>query len=252
MPTWFRWLRVSHAESDSEDPVERCQKALAIRFQDPSRLRQALTHRSFLGESGGAAMHSNERMEFLGDSVLELVVNDFLYRRFPEDREGDLTKKRSLLVSRGVLARKASVLELGRFVLLSDAERESGGRLRASILADAFEAIIGAVYLDQGLEAARSFIRSALLDDADETLSDLAHFNFKSLLQEYVQSTSRTQPRYRVRSEEGPDHEKTFVVAVVVRGETLGTGTGKNKKEAEQNAAKDALTRLDQLEGSGG
>jgi ribonuclease-3 len=185
-------------------------------------------------------------MEFLGDSVLELVVNDYLYRKFPQSREGDLTKRRSLLVSRAVLSERARAAGLGRALLLSEAEDGAGGRARDSILSDCFEAVIGAVYLDQGLEGARRFIRSALLDRADHILADEANINFKSVLQELVQSRGRVQPRYRVRAEEGPDHEKTFVVEVMVRGDTLGSGTGRNKKEAEQQAAQAALRSLEE------
>jgi len=239
----FRRDSVSPAAAGS---LEELQRAIGIWFQDSDRLSQALTHRSYLGENGRSPVDSNERMEFLGDSVLELVVNEFLYRRYTESREGDLTKKRSLLVSRSILAERALYLDLGRFMLLSGAEEESGGRQRESILADGYEALVGAIYLDQGLEPARRFIRDSLLATADSILADLANLNFKSLLQEHVQSHSRSQPRYRVRSETGPDHEKTFLVDVTVRGQTLGSGSGRNKKEAEQSAARDALSRVEQ------
>lgn len=233
-------------DARSSDLLDELQDALGFHFTKLSTLRQALTHRSFLGENG-AREHSNERMEFLGDSVLELVVNEFLYRRFSDSREGDLTKRRSLLVSRSILSTKARDFDLGRYMLLSDAEQGSGGRNRDSILADGYEALVGAIYLDGGLTPARRFIQETLLRDADDILADLAHSNFKSLLQEYVQGRSRSQPRYRVRSESGPDHEKTFFVEVAVRGKVLGTGQGRNKKEAEQRAARDALHRLDEL-----
>lgn len=232
-----------HAET-----VDRFCAAIGTACDDPALYRQALTHRSFLGENGQSRGESNERMEFLGDSVLELVVNEYLYARYAESREGDLTKKRSLLVSRAILARKARELGLGSFLFLSEAEDEAGGRQRDSILADGYEAVVGAVYLDQGLEAVRGFIDRTLLGDAPGILADQAHLNFKSLLQEHVQSSSRSQPRYRVRSEAGPDHEKTFVVEVSVRGNVLGTGSGRNKKEAEQVAARDALVRLEKLQ----
>jgi len=220
-----------------------------IQFSDLGRLTQALTHRSYLGENGRSASLSNERMEFLGDSVLELVVNDFLYGRYPDNREGDLTKKRSLLVSRSILADKAKAMRLGDFLYLSSAEDDSGGRTRESILADAYEAVVGAIYLDQGMDVARRFVMDTLLRDADRILSDSENRNFKSILQEHIQSSSRHHPRYRVMSETGPDHEKTFVVEVCFGGEVLGSGEGRSKKEAEQNAARDALARM---EGHGG
>jgi len=184
-------------------------------------------------------------MEFLGDSVLELVVNEFLYSAYPESLEGE--KMRSLLVSRTILARKAREVGLGEFFLLSEAEEESGGRDRESILADGYEAVIGAMYLDRSLSEVRAYVHRTLLASAASILADEAHLNFKSLLQEHVQASSRNQPRYRVRSESGPDHEKVFLVEVLVRGEVLGQGSGKNKKEAEQEAARQALVRLDLL-----
>jgi ribonuclease-3 len=241
-------LRLSpRPEVDPDDNVARFCGAIGTPCRDPQTFRQALTHRSYLAENGQSRGESNERMEFLGDSVLELVVNEYLYGRYVSSREGDLTKKRSLLVSRAILARKARELGLGAYLFLSDAEDDAGGRRRDSILADGYEAVVGAIYLDQGIEAARGFIHRTLLADAPGILSDQAHLNFKSLLQEHVQSSSRSQPRYRVCSESGPDHEKTFVVEVVVRGTVLGEGSGRNKKEAEQVAAKDALMRLEML-----
>jgi ribonuclease-3 len=236
---------------DIPQKLARFEDSIGVRFRDPNRLRQALTHRSFLGENGRAGEQSNERMEFLGDSVLELIVNEYLYARFPENREGELTQKRSLLVSRAILASKARRMKLGDFLLLSQAETSSGGRMRESILADAYEAVIGAVYLDQGLEGARRLIQHTLLEAAPDILADLTHLNFKSLLQEYIQGSSQGQPRYRVRSEKGPDHQKTFIVEVFVKGRVLGEGAGKSKKEAEQSAARDALVRLDQIAESG-
>jgi ribonuclease-3 len=234
-------------EAAERDLVDRFFRATGVRFRNVRMLRQALTHRSHLGEAAESHTKTNERMEFLGDSVLELVVNDFLYHGYPESREGDLTKMRSLLVSRAILARRAREIGLGAFLLLSDAEDDSGGRDRESILADGYEAVIGAIYLDRSLAEVRAFIHRTLLASAASILADETHLNFKSLLQEHVQAASRNQPRYRVRSESGPDHEKVFLVDVLVKGEVLGTGSGKNKKEAEQEAARRALHRLDRL-----
>lgn len=240
--------RTVAGEASSDDGVRqvlaRFQQHIGFQFRDVTLLQQALTHRSWLGATGSDLRTSNERMEFLGDSVLELVVNEFLYGHYPDRQEGDLTKMKSLLVSRGVLCTRALEMDLGSFIFLSDAERDSGGCERASILADAFEAVIGAIYLDDGLASARTFIDRRLLSKADLVLDDHDHTNFKSQLQEHVQAEYRTYPRYRVSAQSGPDHRRIFTVEVVVRGARMGEGHGPNKKTAEQAAARDALQRL--------
>ncbi len=223
---------------------------LHYKFRDPELARQALTHRSYLHslpekEKGGD--ESNERMEFLGDSVVGLVVNEFLYRKFTSLREGELTKMKSLLVSRVILSRTAKDMGLGDHVLLSEAETGSGGRDRASILADTLEGVIGAVYLDGGLEPARQLTERLLLRQVHEILSDANLANYKSMLQEYVQGEFKTHPQYRISSEIGPDHEKVFTVEVVVNQKVLGRGHGSNKKEAEQEAARDALLHFEKI-----
>ncbi len=223
------------------------QSHLGLRFDRPILLRKALTHRSYLQGNGDNVELSNERLEFLGDSVLELIVNEHLYRCYPGKREGDLTKMKSLLVSRSVLARRARSINLGTFVLLSEAEQEAGGRRRTSILADTYEAVLGAIYLDRGFEAARMFVEHNLLSSAEKILSDRAHTNYKNILQELVQAEYKTHPRYRTSSEEGPDHEKIFTVEVNVHGKSFGEGRGTNKKQAEQEAARSALARLGKL-----
>lgn len=223
---------------------------LHYKFRDPELARQALTHRSYLhsqpdrDKSGG---ESNERMEFLGDSVVGLVVNEFLYRKFTSLREGELTKMKSLLVSRVILSRTAKEMGLGDHILLSEAETGSGGRDRASILADTLEGVIGAVYLDGGLEPARRLTERLLLRQVHEILSDANLANYKSMLQEYVQGEFKTHPQYRISSELGPDHEKVFTVEVVVNSKVLGRGHGNNKKEAEQEAARDALLQFEKI-----
>lgn len=234
------------AFADVATVLQAAQKAYGLHFHDLDLLRRALTHRSFLGGESEHLPHSNERLEFLGDAVLELIVIEHLYRRFPDDREGDLTQKKSLLVSKSVLADRAEQMGLGQFVLMSPAERESGGAERSSILADAFEAVLGAIYLDQSVAAAAAFVQRHLLSQSEHILQDTEKQNFKSLLQERVQASQRIHPRYRVRREEGPDHQKSFTVEVVVRGRVLGVGRGFNKKEAEQHAARQAL-ESDQL-----
>jgi ribonuclease-3 len=184
-------------------------------------------------------------MEFLGDSVLGLVVNEHLYRLFPNNREGSLTQMKSLLVSEAILSKMARSMSLGRYLYLSEAEADSGGRDRSSILADAFEAVIGAIYLDSGIDAARRFTEGRLLREAGAIVGDKSHMNHKSRLQEFAQGRFKTHPRYRVSREDGPDHEKVFSVEVFVSDRLLGRGSGKNKKDAEQDAARDAIDRME-------
>jgi ribonuclease-3 len=227
---------------ESRNVVEFC-RHYGLTFRDPRLLKLALTHRSYLHVTG--QRDSNERLEFLGDSVLGLVTSEFLYRAHPAEHEGQLTKTKSLLVSKAILSRRALAMGLGRFVFMSHSEVESGGRQRLSILADAFESVVGAIYLDQGFGAARAFIERWLLRDTRTIVADKRHTNYKSHLQEYVQSTYRTHPVYRIRSEMGPDHSKQFMVEVIVGKRTLGEGKGRNKKEAEQAAARNALERVE-------
>jgi ribonuclease-3 len=213
-------------------------------FSDPSLLMQALKHRSYLPEVNESRVQSNERLELLGDSVLGLVVTESLFHRFPEKEEGDLTMIKSLLVSRKVLCTCCHNMRIGKYILLSESEEHSGGRERPSILADAFEAIIGAIYLDGGLSAAREFIEDHLLHQMESTLNDEDHRNFKSMLLEYSQSRNLGAPAYVIRSEEGPDHDKWFTVEVKIQNQAMGIGEGNSKKHAEQLAARSALEKL--------
>lgn len=221
--------------------LKKLERKIGIKFTDLGLLEQALTHRSYSHVTSQTRNQSNERMEFLGDSVLGLSVSQFLYLQFPDRSEGALSKMKSLLVSRKVLSAVSRDAGLGEFLLLSGEESEMGGRDRSSILADSFEGVIGAIYLDQGFRAANKFIQRFLLGAIHEILKDEEHTNFKSLLQEYVQSKRLSHPVYRVRREEGPEHEKEFAIEVVVRSEVWGVGRGKSKKDAEQNAARAAL-----------
>ncbi|NNE43268.1 MAG: ribonuclease III, partial [Gemmatimonadetes bacterium] len=223
--------------------LRKLQKRIGVRFTDLSLLEQALTHRSYSHVTAQTRNDSNERMEFLGDSVLGLSVSQYLYLEYADRSEGALSKMKSLLVSRKVLSAVSRNIGLGEYVLLSGEESDMGGRDRTSILADSFEGVVGAIYLDQGYRSANRFIRQFLLADINDILKDEEHTNYKSLLQEYVQSKRLSHPVYRVRKEEGPEHEKEFKVDVVVRGESWGTGRGKSKKDAEQNAARAALEK---------
>ncbi|HEX7077180.1 MAG TPA: ribonuclease III [Candidatus Eisenbacteria bacterium] len=232
---------------DRDFDLRGLERILHYTFKDQALARLAVTHRSYLHATPGRGGESNERMEFLGDSVVGLIVNEYLYKKFTKLREGEMTKMKSLLVSRVILSRAANQLGLGNYILLSEAEKGSGGRNRQSILADTIEGVIGAVYLDGGLEPARKLTERLLLREVHTILSDANLANYKSMLQEYVQGEFKTHPQYRISSEYGPDHQKMFTVEVVVSGKTFGRGHGSNKKEAEQEAARDALFHFEKL-----
>ena len=223
--------------------AELCVK-LSYQFRDHDVLLQALKHRSFLTDTGEPRIESNERLELLGDAVLGLLVTEFLYKTFPNEEEGTLTNFRSLLVNRRYLAKVANSFDLGKYLFMNDAEDRSGGRKRPSILSDGMEAIVGAVYVDGGIEAARNFVKKNMTSNLDELLSQGQILNYKSMLLEYCQSLNQIGPKYYVEKEDGPDHEKMFTVSVNVEGKKIGLGKGPSKKMAEQKAAKEALTRL--------
>ena len=233
------------APTELDEAVRSFQDKTGVRFNDIGLLRVALTHGSYVHEHPDTGLESMGRMELLGDSVLGLVVNEYLYAGFPASEEGELTKMKSLLVSKAVLARRGRNMRLGYFLLLGEGEVDAGGRDRTSIVADGYESVIGAIYLDQGLEGARRFIGDTLLRDARKILADSKHINYKSLLQEQIQGEMRVHPEYRVLSESGPEHEKLFTVEVSVKRKMLGRGSGKSKKEAEQAAARQALSALE-------
>lgn len=217
---------------------------LGVEFRNPALLEQALIHSSYANERKAGLTDHNERLEFLGDAVLDLVIGDYLFRKFPALPEGELTKARATVVCEQTLARRAKELEVGDYLKLGKGEAASGGRERISILADAFEAIIGAIYLDGGFGAASKFVLTQLEPDlALVERGDYAQ-DYKTLLQEIIQRNSNHKITYEVVGESGPDHNKTFEVAVGVNGDRLGVGRGKNKKEAEQNAARQALQEL--------
>jgi ribonuclease-3 len=209
---------------------------------------QALTHRSYLQFVNEAGMESNERLEFLGDAVLDLVVGEYLYREFQTLPEGDLTKLRSRLVSGSALAKHASELGLEQFMLLSTSAQNALARGSLTLLADAYEAIIAAIYLDGGMDAARDFIYRHIITHTRRDELMLADTNYKSMLLEYVQSEKMGVPRYVTVSEEGPNHARIFSVEVMVAGIVHGAGKGHSKKEAEQSAAQMALQEMGQLE----
>lgn len=208
-------------------------------------LKQALTHRSSLHKTHHT-LESNERLEFLGDAVLGLIVTEELYQRFPHETEGSLTRMKSHLVSRDRLAEEARKLRLGDFVILGAGEEQSGGRKRSSILSDSYEALLGSIYIDGGLEAVRRLVVRGLFGKREIGRSrDYRHQkNFKSWLLEHVQAEGAHAPEYRVKHETGPDHIKEFTVEVLVKREVLGVGKGPSKKKAEQAAAQAAIEKL--------
>ncbi len=225
--------------------LELLQKKLGYRFRKTGNMIEALTHRSTLGElKPGEEGVTYERLEFLGDSVLSLVTSDYLLNAFPGDDEGQLTKKKSILVSKGVLTRKAEKLEIKEHIILSENAMRGGVADQESVLTATLEALIGAVYIEGGLESARTLIEDKILDDVDEILEHKDHINYKSLLQEWTQSKFKGYPHYKVRSTAGPEHDKIFLIEVKIKNELMGRGRGKSKKDAEQMAAKEALAVL--------
>jgi len=219
-------------------------ETLGYELEDEALFTQALKHRSYLPVTHEHRIDSNERLELLGDAVLGLVVVEFLYNRFPRKEEGELTSMKSLIVSRKILARSAKQMHLGDYLLLSEAEDKAGGRKRSSINADAMESVIGAIYIDGGLDSARTFIEDKVLGDFEEVIQDELLTNFKSMLLEYSQSQNLGSPSYFVQSVRGPDHERVFTIQVRLQNDVLGSGTANSKKRAEQLAARQALKQL--------
>jgi ribonuclease-3 len=213
-------------------------------FVDRALCEAALTHKSWLNEAADRTRTDNERLEFLGDAVLALVVSDLLMKRFPDRAEGELSKTRAVLVSESGLARAAHAIGLGQWVFLGRGEDQAGGRAKPSILSDALEALMGAVYLDGGLPAARS-VAERLFGAALEDAHKETRHDYKSRLQERSQALLQATPQYRVVGQEGPDHDKRFSVTISLAGREYGRAVGRSKKEAEQSAAALALAILE-------
>jgi|LSQX01.3.fsa_nt_gb ribonuclease-3 len=216
---------------------------LAYEFKDIHLIITALTHSSYANEAGGKIPY-NERLEFLGDSVLGLVISDYLYKTYSDLSEGELSKIRAGVVSEYSLAQRAREIGLGSYLRLGKGEDNFGGRDRSSVLADAMEAVIGAVYLDGGLDAAKTYVLNQLRSIIVSQLAGKGHQDYKTRLQELLQSRSSLEITYRIVREEGPDHDKWFTAEVYHGGATIGRGQGKSKKEAEQQAACQALSKL--------
>ncbi len=228
------------------DEFEPLQRLLGYRFRDRGLLEHALTHTSRANEDASGGVVDNETLEFLGDAVLGFVIADLLFREFPDFDEGHKSKAKASLVSTAALARLAERLTLGEHLLLGRGEEKTGGRRKQALLADAYEALIAAIYLDGGVEQARAFVVREFADlvAGIRAQGTGASDDYKSALQEHVQGTSQPPPQYRLVATHGPDHRKQFEVEVIVRGERLASATGSSKKEAEQEAARAALQKL--------
>ena len=222
--------------------IKDLEAAIGYRFKDITLLQNALTHSSCANERWHNSLMSNERLEFLGDSVLGMTVAEYLYRQFPDRPEGELTRMRADMVCEQTLAQVANTVGLGEHLLLGHGEEQGGGRKRASILADAVESVIAACYLDGGFEPAKAFIDRFIL--CNVPVKQLHNRDFKTAFQELVQRQKDQVIRYTLIGEEGPDHNKQFRVAVTLNGETVGEGTGTSKKRAEQDAARTAMEVL--------
>jgi ribonuclease-3 len=218
-------------------------KKIGVTFKDIDILKTACTHRSFLNENKGEGLEHNERLEFLGDAVLELVVTYFLFKKFPHKNEGDLTSYRAALVNTVSLSKVAERLKINDYLLLSRGEEKDKGRARSVIMADTVEAIIGAVYIDQGYAAAANFVSEHLLEviDIDEIVSKKLWLDAKSRFQEKAQEITSITPLYKTMKETGPDHDKIFTLGVFLGDVQVATGSGPSKQEAEQKAAEKAL-----------
>ncbi len=229
---------------DTPSPYAALEEKLGHHFYDTSLCEAALTHRSWLNETNVPGRSDNERLEFLGDSVLALAISDILMRRYPEQPEGELSKARSALVNEAGLARVSEGLVLGQWIFLGRGEEQAGGRQKRSLLSNALEALIGAVYLDGGFAAAFRVVERLFAPVLAETPATTAR-DFKSRLQEISQARLQLAPVYTVIGQQGPDHDKTFEVAILLGDKEYGRARGKSKKEAQQNAAELALARLD-------
>lgn len=221
--------------------IEDIQRVVGYRFNNINLLKMAMTHSSYVNDRKLNKINSNERLEFLGDAVLELISSEFLYDEYPEKPEGELTKLRAGLVSESPLAAVAADIELGKYILLGKGEDNTGGRKRESITSDAVEALLGAIYLDGGIEPAREFVLKFILNDID---NKKMFYDSKTTLQEIVQKYKLGTLNYELIREEGPDHQKVYEVNCMIDSKVVGNGTGKTKKAAQQQAAFDAIKKL--------
>lgn len=216
---------------------------LSLSFNDPNLLKKAFVHRSYLNEVKSEP-ESNERLEFLGDSILSFIISTYLYSKRNSDAEGELTNLRAYIVKTESLAKASANLKLGEHLLMSKGEEMGGGRENPQLLANTYEALLGAIYLDQGLEAAKEFVHKTLVPIFAKEIEQGPPKDSKSLLQEIAQNKTKESPHYKILKTTGPDHAKRFLVGVFIKGEELGRGEGTNKQEAEEKAARQALNKL--------
>jgi len=226
----------------AEDKLVKLEDKIEVKFKDRNILLHALTHRSYLNENPKWDQDHNERLEFLGDAVLELVVTDYLYRNY-QNPEGEMTNWRAALVNANMLAKLSAEIDLNDYILLSKGEARDTGRARQYILANAMESLIGAIYLDQGYDAAGKFIHKYILKELPAIIENHLYRDAKSLFQEKAQEKVGITPNYEVLKEWGPDHARNFQIGVFLEKEMVGTGEGPSKQEAQQMAAQDALTK---------
>ncbi len=232
--------------SKSQHQQKAFEEKIQYTFKDANILNLALRHTSYVNETKKELYESNERLEFLGDAVLDMVVSEYMYREFPKMLEGGLTKLRAAVVCESSLAQIAHKINLGDYLLLGKGEETTGGRSRDSILADAFEAVVGAITMDGGVDNAKNFIMRYMVDAIQTTKDTFLDLDCKTHLQELIQKTSKVPLQYAIVAEKGPDHNKVFVAEVSHGDKLLGSGEGKSKKEAEQFAAHNALAVLEQ------
>ena len=220
------------------------EKRFNYKFNDDANVILALTHSSFSNENKNEGLSSNERLEFLGDAVLNVVISEDIYTKYTNLAEGEMTKARANIVCEATLVKCANNINLGKYLLLGKGEELTGGRTRTSILSDAFEAVIGAVYIDGGMKKARKFILEQMKKVIQDSVNGMNFMDYKTQLQEMVQKNGEKKIVYEIIDQKGPDHNKLFVSQVKLGEKVLGTGEGKSKKEAEQNAAKSAIGKL--------
>lgn len=230
------------SERNIESDLQMLQELLGVTFADPTVLLSAVTHRSYLNEHREATWEHNERLEFLGDAVLELVVTDYLFSKYPEKPEGELTAIRAALVNTNSLAAASEILGVNKYLLMSKGESKDEGRARQYILANVFESCIGAMYLDQGYDTAKKFIADRLFGNTEDIVRQRLWQDAKSRFQELSQEHASITPTYDTLSQDGPDHDRVFTVGVFLRHEKVGEGKGRSKQEAEQQAAQAAIT----------
>ncbi|OON99978.1 MAG: ribonuclease III [Epulopiscium sp. Nele67-Bin004] len=220
------------------------QKKIQYEFKNQALIDQALTHSSYANEHKDQHSKDNERLEFLGDAILDLIVSEYLFKKYPNFQEGDLSKLRASIVCEASLAETAKTLDIGEFILLGKGEEMTGGKTRCSILADAFEAITGAMFVDGEFADVRKFLTNTLIASVKDVSTTELYTDYKTILQIEVQKEGKEAPKYQVIDESGPDHDKDFVVQLTQEGKVIGTGKGKSKREAEQHAAHMALKQV--------